>query len=162
MIPTETEGPAKLAWHKSTRIKKKELQSDFTQDFGLDPRRSLSSDERPSHRSWQFPPVRGCSAGGEHPKDNHLRPPRLRRTTAARHAASSGQHSLPGVELAGTPTLPMSTRLTGAWLYPPVSDGFGGVQTFLRDLSSGEDGIVGGGWLGSTVSSGGQPTAGGE
>ena len=36
MIPTETEGPAKLAWHKSTRIKKKELQSDFTQDFGLD------------------------------------------------------------------------------------------------------------------------------
>ena len=46
MIPTETEGPAKLAWHKSTRIKKKELQSDFTQDFGLDLTRSLFSGQR--------------------------------------------------------------------------------------------------------------------
>ena len=45
MIPTETERPAKLAWHKSTRIKKKELQSDFTQDFGLDPRKQRSSVE---------------------------------------------------------------------------------------------------------------------
>ena len=45
MIPTETEGPAKLAWHKSTRIKKKELQSDFTQDFGLDRIRGRNSRE---------------------------------------------------------------------------------------------------------------------
>ncbi len=33
------------------------------------------------------------------PKDYYLRPPRLRRSTAARHAASSGKHLLSGVEL---------------------------------------------------------------
>ena len=55
MIPTETEGPAKLAWHKSTRIKKKELQSDFTQDFGLDHHRNLTSDEGAFRRRWASP-----------------------------------------------------------------------------------------------------------
>ena len=34
-------------------------------------------------------------------KDHHLRPRRLRRSSATRHASSSGQHSLPGAELAG-------------------------------------------------------------
>ena len=33
------------------------------------------------------------------PKDHHLRPPRLRRSTVVRHAASSGQHSLTGAGL---------------------------------------------------------------
>ena len=57
MIPTETEGPAKLAWHKSTRIKKKELQSDFTQDFGLDPEECLNSAEAVAHRRIEPAPV---------------------------------------------------------------------------------------------------------
>ena len=35
------------------------------------------------------------------PKDYHLRPRRLRRSTAALNVLSSGQHSLPGFELAG-------------------------------------------------------------
>ena len=47
-------------------------------------------------------------------KNHHLRPRRLRRTTAARNASSSGEHSLAGAELAGTPPLPMSGPLIGA------------------------------------------------
>jgi hypothetical protein len=47
-------------------------------------------------------------------KDEHLRPPRLRRSSASRRASSSGEHSLPGVELPGTVCLPTSTRLVGA------------------------------------------------
>ena len=50
------------------------------------------------------PPGRGCYAGGNIPKDDHLRPWRLRRTTAARNATSSGEQSLAGGELAGTTT----------------------------------------------------------
>ena len=61
----------------------------------------LSSYERSPHRSWQFPPVKVLSPEENIPKDYHLRPPRLRRSSAACHASSSGQHSLPGVELAG-------------------------------------------------------------
>ena len=37
-----------------------------------------------------FLPVKGSSAGGELPKNHHHRPPRLRRSTAARNASSSG------------------------------------------------------------------------
>ena len=48
------------------------------------------------------PPGRGCYAGGNIPKDDHLRPWRLRRTTAARKSPSSGEHSLAGAEIAGT------------------------------------------------------------
>ena len=47
-------------------------------------------------------------------KDHHLRPRRLRRSTATRKTSSSGQHSLPGVELAVAVCLPMSTPLIGA------------------------------------------------
>jgi len=48
------------------------------------------------------------------PKDHHLRPPRLRRSSATHQAASSGQHSLSGVELLTRRCLPMSVRLIGA------------------------------------------------
>ena len=47
-------------------------------------------------------------------KNHHLRPPRLRRSSASRNASSSGEHSLAGAELAGTPPLPMSGPLIGA------------------------------------------------
>lgn len=43
-----------------------------------------------------------------------------------------------------------------------MNDGFAGVQTFLRDLSYGEVGLVEAEELGSTTISGGQPWAGGE
>ena len=46
-------------------------------------------------------------------KDYHLRPRRLRRNTAAGKSTSSGQHSLPGAELAGT------TLFSGKG-FPPV------------------------------------------
>ncbi len=39
--------------------------------------------------------LKGWSPEEELPKDYHLRPRRLRRSYAARHAGSSGQHSLP-------------------------------------------------------------------
>ena len=47
-------------------------------------------------------------------KDEHLRSPRLRRSSATRNASSSGEHSLTGVEIAGTVCLPMSAWLIGA------------------------------------------------
>ncbi len=47
-------------------------------------------------------------------KDEHLRSPRLRRSSATRNASSSGEHSLTGVEIAGTVCLPMSSLLIGA------------------------------------------------
>ena len=47
-------------------------------------------------------------------KDDYLRPPRLRRSSAVRRASSSGEHSLTGVDFAGTVCLPMSTPLIGA------------------------------------------------
>ena len=47
-------------------------------------------------------------------KDHHLRSPRLRRSSVVRNASSSGEHSLAGVDLAGTPPLPMSAPLVGA------------------------------------------------
>jgi len=47
------------------------------------------------------PPVKGLSPEEEIPKDYHLRPRRLRRSSAARHARSSGQHSLPGADVSG-------------------------------------------------------------
>ena len=57
----------------------------------------------------------GCSLPEENlPKDDHLRPRRLRRSSAAHRALSSGQHSLPGVELAGAGSPPMSTSLIEA------------------------------------------------
>ena len=46
-------------------------------------------------------PVKGLSPEEEIPKDYYLRPRRLRRSSAARHARSSGQHSLPGADVAG-------------------------------------------------------------
>ena len=48
------------------------------------------------------------------PKNYHLRPLRLRRSSPARHALSSGKHSLPEADIAGTSPLPMSTPLIGA------------------------------------------------
>ena len=63
-----------------------------------------SSDEHPAHRSWRFPPVRGFPPEENIQKDHHLRPPRLRRTSASHHASSSGEHSLPRVDLHGTTT----------------------------------------------------------
>ena len=50
-------------------------------------------------------------------KDDYLRPQRLRRSTAARRASSSGEHSLTGVEIAGAVCLPASTRLIGADIF---------------------------------------------
>ena len=47
-------------------------------------------------------------------KDEHLRSPRLRRSSATRNASSSGEHSLTGVELAGAVCLPTSGALVGA------------------------------------------------
>ena len=47
-------------------------------------------------------------------KDEHLLSPRLRRSSATRNASSSGEHSLTGVEIAGTVCLPMSAWLIGA------------------------------------------------
>ncbi|MPN04625.1 hypothetical protein SDC9_151870 [bioreactor metagenome] len=46
-------------------------------------------------RAEAFPPEEKIQ------KEHHLRPRRLRRSTAARNASSSGQHSLIGVELPG-------------------------------------------------------------
>ena len=43
-----------------------------------------------------------------------------------------------------------------------VNDGFAGVQTFLWNLCYGEDELIEAEWIKSTVSSGRQPTAGGE
>ena len=51
-----------------------------------------------------FPPVWGCPTGGQLQKHHHLRPRRLRRTTAARNATSSGEQLLAGVEVPGTIT----------------------------------------------------------
>ena len=48
------------------------------------------------------------------PKYHHLRPRRLRRSTDTHNAASSGEHSLTGVELAGAVCLPTSGALVGA------------------------------------------------
>ena len=47
-------------------------------------------------------------------KDDHLRPTRLRRSSASRNASSSGEHSLPGVELPGATPPPTSALLIGA------------------------------------------------
>ena len=47
-------------------------------------------------------------------KDEHLRSPRLRRSSATRNASSSGEHSLAGVDLAGAVCLPMSLPFIGA------------------------------------------------
>jgi len=43
-----------------------------------------------------------------------------------------------------------------------VNDGFAGVRSFLKALCSGEDGLIGGRWLGRSITSGDQPTAGAE
>ncbi|CZR06021.1 hypothetical protein SAMN04488048_11511 [Trichococcus flocculiformis] len=48
------------------------------------------------------------------PKYHHLRPRRLRRSTATCNTACSGQHSLAEVDLHGAVCLPMSTPLIGA------------------------------------------------
>ena len=50
----------------------------------------------------------------EIPKNHHLRPLRLRRSMASRNVLSSGEHSLPGVDLAGAIYLSMTNSLTGA------------------------------------------------
>ena len=78
------------------------------------PGAGLSSDERPPHRGWRFPPVRGFPPEENIQKDYHLRPPRLRRSSATHHASPSGQHSLPGGELPGATPPPASARLIGA------------------------------------------------
>jgi hypothetical protein len=50
----------------------------------------------------------------ESPKDDQLRPRRIRRSTADRSTVSSGQHSFAGVGLSGASCTPMSKLLTGA------------------------------------------------
>ena len=57
--------------------------------------------------------------GGPLPEENlqkkhHLRQRRLRRSTAAHRASSSGEHSLTGVRVPGAVCPPMSTPLIGA------------------------------------------------
>lgn len=61
-----------------------------------------------------FPKIRDSLPEKSTQKDYHLRPQRLRRTTAARHASSSGQHALTGVEIVGAVCLPSSAPLVGA------------------------------------------------
>lgn len=61
-----------------------------------------------------FPKIRDSLPEKSTQKDYHLRPQRLRRTTAARHASSSGQHALTGVEIVGAVCLPTSALLVGA------------------------------------------------
>ena len=51
-------------------------------------------------------------------KEDHLRPPRLRRRTVTENQPSSGQHSFPGVELFGV-------------IYPPIRRGLIGAGSFL-------------------------------
>ena len=47
-------------------------------------------------------------------KNHHLRPLRLRRSSPARHALSSGEHSLTGVNFAGAVYLMVIDALIGA------------------------------------------------
>ncbi|OUL07872.1 hypothetical protein B0533_11560 [Sedimentibacter sp. SX930] len=56
-----------------------------------------------------FPKIRDSLPEKSTQKDYHLRPQRLRRTTAARHASSSGQHALTGVEIVGLSELATSS-----------------------------------------------------
>ena len=53
----------------------------------------------------------------ELPKDYHLRPLRLRRSTASHNVLSSGEHSLTGVDLAGAVCLSMNDALIGAGIF---------------------------------------------
>ena len=80
----------------------------------------MSSDEHPAYRSWRFPPVKVLSPEENIQKDHHLRPPRLRRSSAARHAASSGQHSLAGVDFAGASLSSDECPPHRSWQFPPV------------------------------------------
>jgi len=61
-----------------------------------------------------FPKIRDSLPEKSTQKDYHLRPQRLRRSSAARHASSSGQHALTGVEIVGAVCLPTSAPLVGA------------------------------------------------
>ena len=61
-----------------------------------------------------FPKIRDSLPEKSTQKDYHLRPPRLRRSSAGRHARSSGEHALPGVEIVGAVCLPTSAPLVGA------------------------------------------------
>ena len=58
--------------------------------------------------------LKGCSPEEELPKDHHLQSRRLRRSSAARYARSSGQHLLPGAYAAGAGCPPLSSALVGA------------------------------------------------
>ena len=57
-------------------------------------------------------------------KLHHLRPRRLRRGSAARNAASSGQHSFPGVKLPGAGLSSEEPPSHRSWHFPPVNHGF--------------------------------------
>ena len=63
-------------------------------------------------RSWQFLPVRVLLPENNTQKDHHIRPLRLRRTTAVHHTSSSGQHSLAGVQRKQTRATPVRTLLS--------------------------------------------------
>jgi len=63
------------------------------------------------------PPGRSLSAGGVHPKDDYLRPPRLRRSWATEKKPSSGQHSLVVVELPGASLSSDEHLLVGADIF---------------------------------------------
>ena len=58
--------------------------------------------------------LKGCSQEEEIPKDYYLQSRRLRRSSAARHVCSSGQHLLPGAYAAGAGCPPLSSALVGA------------------------------------------------
>ena len=60
------------------------------------------------------PPVKGLSPEEEIPKDYYLQSRRLRRSYAACHAGSSGQHLLLGADVAGADCPPLSSALVGA------------------------------------------------
>ena len=72
----------------------------------------MSFDERTAHRNWHFPPVRILSPEEITQKNHHLRPQRLRRSSATHHTSSSGQHSLAGEQHKQARATPARTLLS--------------------------------------------------
>ena len=72
----------------------------------------MSFDERTAHRNWHFPPVKILSPEEITQKNHHLRPQRLRRSSATHHTSSSGQHSLAGEQHKQARATPVRTLLS--------------------------------------------------
>ena len=87
---------------------------------GKHPKKISTSDERLLIGAGNFLPLRGCLPEEKITKDDHLRPRRLRRSSTARHASYSGQHSLPAVEFPVAICIPTSTPLIGAGDFLPL------------------------------------------